>query len=64
MLAAILQDSKAPLFQLVKREAIEQLLLQPSGVQWYGQLMAYPQTIAYFVQMNAWLQAYDVKIVE
>lgn len=64
MLAAILQDPKAPLFQLVKREAIEQLLLQPSGVQWYGQLMAYPQTIAYFVQMNAWLQAYDVKIVE
>ncbi len=64
MLAAILQDPKAPLFQLVKREAIEQLLLQPSGVQWYGQLMAYPQTIAYFVQMNAWLQAYDVKIIE
>lgn len=64
MLAAILQDPKAPLFQLVKREAIEHLLLQPSGVQWYGQLMAYPQTIAYFVQMNAWLQAYDVKIVE
>lgn len=64
MLAAILQNPKAPLFQLVKREAIEQLLLQPSGVQWYGQLMAYPQTIAYFVQMNAWLQAYDVKIVE
>lgn len=62
MLYAILQDKNAPLFQLVKREEIEQLFMQPSTVQWYGQLMAYPQTIAYFVQLNAWMQQYQVEI--
>lgn len=62
MLWTILQDPDAPLFQLVKREQVEQLCQQPTNVQWYGQLMAYPQTIAYFVQMDAWLRKYQVKI--
>lgn len=63
MLYDVLQDKNAPLFQLVKREEIEQLCMQPNTIQWYGQLMAYPQTIAYFVQLNAWLKAYDVTIL-
>ncbi|MDR0384136.1 MAG: asparagine synthase (glutamine-hydrolyzing) [Christensenellaceae bacterium] len=30
---------------------------------WYGQLMARPQTIAYFLQINYWLKKYDIKIL-
>jgi asparagine synthase (glutamine-hydrolysing) len=63
MLYAILQDAQAPLFQLVKREKVEQLCNEPSSVQWYGQLMAYPQTIAYMIQINAWMATYQVKMV-
>lgn len=30
---------------------------------WYGQLMTTPQTIAWFVQLNYWLQKYRVELV-
>ena len=32
-------------------------------LQWYGQLMTRPQIIAYFVQMNYWMEKYQVKVV-
>ena len=30
---------------------------------WYGQLMTVPQTIAYMLQVNHWLEKYRVEIV-
>ena len=42
-------------------------LLLASGaenpVPWYGQLMTTPQTIAWFLQLNHWLQTYKVELV-
>jgi len=52
----------APILQLVEREALERLLYGEESVQWYGQLMTKPQTIAYFVQMDYWMEHYGVKI--
>jgi asparagine synthase (glutamine-hydrolysing) len=63
MLAAILNDPDAPIFSLLSRERLQQLLTGTESVQWYGQLMTRPQTIAYFVQLNAWMQQYHVKAV-
>lgn len=40
-----------------------ELLKEERPIPWYGQLMTTPQTIAYLVQMNYWLQTYKVKIV-
>ena len=31
-------------------------------VQWYGQLMNLPQTIAFFIQLNYWLDRFDIKL--
>ena len=42
---------------------LEQLLQSEESVQWYGQLMTRPQIIAYFVQMNYWMEKYQVKVV-
>jgi len=56
-------DSNAPIFSLVSKTALSNLLKEDSGVNWYGQLMAYPQTIAYFLQINSWMKKYSV-IVE
>lgn len=63
MLGVILNQTDAPIFSLVKRERLEELLAGGENVQWYGQLMARPQTIAYFVQLNAWMERYQVKVV-
>ncbi len=63
MLSTILQQPDPPVLRLVRREMLEQLLNREESVQWYGQLMTRPQIIAYFVQMNYWMERYHVKIV-
>lgn len=39
------------------------LLVSDNPVPWYGQLMTTPQTIAYFLQLNYWMEKYKVRIV-
>ena len=56
-------DSGGRLTELVKREELERLLRHEYNVQWYGQLMNLPQTIAYFLQLNYWLERFDIKLV-
>lgn len=54
----------APLYSIVRREAITELLNGGgSETPWYGQLMTAPQTIAYFVQLNYWLEHFKVRLV-
>lgn len=59
----VLRDAQAPLFQIVKRERVKELLQEEQAVPWYGQLMTTPQTIAYLLQLNYWLKRYRVKLV-
>ena len=53
----------APLLDLAKREALEDLLSHTGTQPWYGQLMTAPQTIAYMLQVNYWLEKYRVRLV-
>ena len=64
-LRAVLADPEAPLLRVVRREALETLLASGADnpVPWYGQLMTTPQTIAWFLQLNYWLQKYKVELV-
>ena len=62
MLAAVLKNPHAPVFALVQREKLEDLLQNEKSVQWYGQLMTRPQIMAYFIQVNAWMEMYDVHV--
>ena len=52
----------APLWQILRKEKVTQLLSQPTQWPWYGQLMRRPQTIAYFLQLDHWLKHYQVDI--
>ncbi len=61
-LEKLLRDPKAPIYQLVRREALENLLHQDFPWPWYGQLMRRPQTIVYMLQINFWLKNYSVRI--
>jgi len=60
----VLSDSSAPLCQLIDLGKTRAYLKTPSdyGRPFYGQLMAGPQLLAYLLQVNYWLQKYNVRI--
>lgn len=62
-LRRILAENSAPLLQIVRPEALEALLSHTDTQPWYGQLMTAPQTIAYMLQTNYWLEKYHVRLV-
>ena len=59
----LLQNKNAPLFQLISPDGVRQVLEQEPAWPWYGQLMRRPQTIAYLLQVNAWLEHYHVDLL-
>ena len=62
-LDAMLADPNAPLLQVADRQALEALRTMTLTQPWYGQLMTVPQTIAYMLQINRWMEAYKVRLV-
>ena len=62
-LERLLSDRSAPLWELVRPGALEELAHADTEQPWYGQLMRRPQTIAYFCQLDHWLRRFDVDIV-
>ena len=63
MLRTVLQNENAPIFGLVRKRALEQLLEQEFVWPWYGQLMKLPQTVAFMLQINIWLEEYRISIL-
>ncbi|MBE6863245.1 MAG: asparagine synthase (glutamine-hydrolyzing) [Ruminococcus flavefaciens] len=61
-LRGILSDD-TPLTEMIKREELERLLRHEDNIQWYGQLMNLPQTIAYFIQLDYWMKKFNIKII-
>ena len=55
-LRELLEEKDAPIFHLVRREALEELLNREPVQPWYGQLMTGPQTIAYMLQVDMCLK--------
>lgn len=63
MLAQLINDQHAPLWEIADRETARGLLIGDLQQPWYGQLMKGPQTMAYMLQINFWLKNYNVKIM-
>lgn len=61
-LRSILEEKENVLTELVDRSALERLLAHTDNVQWYGQLMNLPQTIASFIQLDNWLKRYGIQL--
>jgi asparagine synthase (glutamine-hydrolysing) len=59
----VIDDPNSPIFALVPKEKLMQLLDLDFTWPWYGQLMRQPQTIAYMLQLDHWLRQYKVEIV-
>lgn len=62
LLRNIIDNDQSPVLQFVSRDALERLLQTNNAQPWYGQLMTTPQTIAYFVQINYWMEKYNIEI--
>ncbi len=62
-LEALLERKDAPLFALVDKAQARQILLEDAPWPWYGQLMRRPQTIAYLLQINSWLEQYSIQMI-
>ena len=59
----ILSDTNAPIQSLVDPSKVRAFLDAPKqyGRPWFGQLMAGPQLIAYFIQINYWMEKYHLQ---
>ena len=62
-LRELLLRKDAPIMQLVNKQELENLLSAQYAWPWYGQLMKAPQTIAYMLQLNYWLEHYGIDVV-
>ena len=58
----ILADPQAPVHRFLDRKKAAEFLAQPKdyGKPWFGQLMAGPQMLAYFLQVNYWMERYGI----
>jgi asparagine synthase (glutamine-hydrolysing) len=61
----VLSNPNAPIHPLVNKKKIEDFVASPQdyGKPWYGQLMAGPQMTAYLLQINYWLEKYNIELV-
>ncbi|MFZ4452177.1 asparagine synthase (glutamine-hydrolyzing) [Salibacterium aidingense] len=61
----VLEKNDAPLYDLIDPKKLKRLVNSQGSSfprPWYGQLMSGPQLLAYFWQVNYWMEAYDIKI--
>ena len=60
----IINDKNSPITPIIDHKKIMHALNMPSdyGKPFFGQLMGFPQLIAYYIQLNFWLKQYKLNI--
>ena len=63
-LTDIVNDPNAPITPLIEKKKVLAFLEAPKelGKPWFGQLMAGPQLMAYFIQINDWMKKYHLSV--
>lgn len=65
-LSGVLDDTSAPLHQLIDAEAVRGLMRDPGMLSerpWFGQLMRRPQFYAWLLQLNTWLSDRQITVL-
>ena len=61
----IINSSTSPILEIIDVRFLYEIL-DTHGKNlkenWFGQLMTYPQTLAYLIQVNMWLEEYNIKV--
>ena len=61
----IINASYSPLLEIINVRYLYEILDTNGNnlkENWFGQLMTYPQTLAYLIQINMWLEEYNIEI--
>ena len=60
----ILSDHSRRINSLIDKDAVMDIADHPDDLKepWYGQLMRAPQILAYLIQIDFWLERYDVEV--
>ena len=58
-----LMGEDSPLWRLVTKDRVQQLMEKDAQWPWYGQLMRRPQIMAYLLQLDFWFKHYQVEIL-
>ena len=63
-LTEIISDKNSPILPLLDIEKVKAFIAAPKelGKPWYGQLMAGPQLMAYYIQLNYWMKQYRLEL--
>lgn len=63
-LSAIIENPNAPIAPLIDKKKTKLFMASHKelGKPWFGQLMAGPQLMAYFIQINYWMEKYHLTI--
>lgn len=63
-LASVIANPNSPICEFIDPQKVSIFCENPKdyGKPWYGQLMAAPQLIAYYLQINYWIEKYKIKI--
>lgn len=62
MLKARLSDTNSILSNIISRARLDEVL-SGDDFTWYGQLMSRPQLIAWLIELDAWLEYYNIELV-
>lgn len=62
-LRQLCKHKDAPIWQIADRAAVLQLMNDTPQWPWYGQLMTKPQTMAYLLQIDCWMNKYGISVV-
>lgn len=60
----IINDKDSKLNQIINVDYVRSMInMHGENIteNWFGQLMTYPQTLAYLIQINTWLEKYNIK---
>ncbi|WP_075680606.1 asparagine synthase (glutamine-hydrolyzing) [Roseburia sp. 831b] len=63
-LKSVISNPNSPLLEFVEPKKVLAFCQNPKdyGKPWYGQLMAGPQLMAYYLQINEWIEKYQVQL--
>ncbi len=64
-LKEVLSCSDRRIFSIIDKDSIISLMNEKSDYAkpWFGQLMALPQLYAYLIQLDCWLEKYDINLI-
>lgn len=61
----VIEDPNSPILKFVDKEKAYRFMNTESdyGKPWYGQLMAGPQMLAYFIMINYWMLKFKIEVI-